>query len=137
MVPADHQLTSMSLQITDNTGVSDAVLRAVDLTVRGVWQRVSVTFIAAGEAGRQISMKFIGAAAEPLTTPIMTQCWQIEEGSTATSYIPSEGQVGIREADDLVVLDTSPHTNIDSYGLREAITRVIPAGSIAWMTVIG
>ena len=54
----------------------------------------------------------------------------------ATSYIPSSHQVGIREADNQTTLQTGSVSQIDQYNLNQAIRRVIPAGSTAWMILI-
>ena len=67
-----------------------------------------------------------------MDTPLLTQCWQIEPGSVATSYIPSSWQVGVREADDLVTVAGGAGGTVDQVALNQAICRAIPAGSIAW-----
>jgi hypothetical protein len=72
-----------------------------------------------------------------MNTPLFTQCWQIEPGENATSYIPSDWQIGIREEDSVTVIDTGAPVTVDEAGLNDAIRGVIPAGSIAWTTVPG
>lgn len=137
MLPDDHELHALSLELSDVTGVADPVSIAPDLTATGVWQRVSVTLLATGQAGRQLRLRLAGVATGPgATTTLLTQCWQIEQGLTATSFIPSDGQIGMRDRDELVVLDSLPDSIVDSYSLQQVVDRVAPAGSIAWMTVL-
>ena len=109
---------------------------SIDLTVVNDWQRVFVNSFVPDTFTRSITMQLVGRSSLASTNPILTQCWQIEPGSVATSYIPSGHQVGIREADDQTTLQTGSVLQIDQYNLNQAIRRVIPAGSRAWMTPI-
>ena len=132
-IPVEIQLQSLDLVLVDETGTYRV---QIDLTMTGSWQRVSVSSLVPNEFTRLMSMQMVGVSSSAMTPPILTQCWQIEPGLTATSYIPSSGQIGIREADGQVVLPVGTGMVIDQDGLNEAIRRVIPAGSTAWTTLI-
>lgn len=137
MLPDDHQLQVLSLELSDIGNTADVVSVAADLMATGSWQRMSVTLPATGQTGRQLVLQLVGVAVgTAATTTLLTQCWQIEQGSMATSFIPSEGQVGIRDEDELVVIDELPDITVDSYSLQQVGDRVIPSGSIAWMTIL-
>lgn len=139
MLPGDPNLITFSLRISDPALAGSAVIQPAILTMAGQWQRVSATLPAAlpgaGSAGRQVSIVLIGAAIGPVGTAILTQCWQIEPGSTASSFIPSAQQIGIREADDLVAVTPVSSPSIETSSLYEAIGRAAPAGSVAWTAI--
>lgn len=138
MLPSDHGMTTLGLQITDPADPGSAVTQMVNLAVIGQWQRVTATLAEPGRAGGQIAIMLAGTASGPANQAMLTQCWQIEPGTVASSYIPSSFQVGIREADDPVAAgDTEGSLPVDTLGLYEAIGRAAPAGSIAWTTIIG
>ncbi len=132
-IPSTPALQSLQLVVSDLTGTYRT---QIDLAVTGCWQRVSVGSFVPDFFTRCVSMQIVGRSLAMTTSPVLTQCWQIEAGSQATSYIPSSQQIGVREADGPV---TSPAANasiIDRTSLDEAIRRVIPAGSTAWTTLI-
>lgn len=132
-VPSASQLQALALVVLDQTGTSQA---PVDLSILDRWQRVSISSYAPDSFVRPLSMQIVGHSVTASTAGILTQCWQIEIGMKPTSYIPTAGQIGIREADDHVVPPTVSPVIVDAYGVNEAIRRVIPAGSTAWMAPI-
>ena len=126
-------LQSLELALVDLAGTS---LASVDLTITDGWQRVFIGSAVPDAFTRPITVQLVGQSSTAGTILILTQCWQVEPGSVATSYIPSSHQVGIREADDQTTLQPGSVLQIDQYNLNQAIRRVIPAGSTAWMTPI-
>ena len=132
-VPAGVRLQSLDLALVDETGTNRAV---IDLTIIGSWQHVSVSSLVPIDFTRSMSMQLVGMSSAAMAAPILTQCWQLEPGLTVTSFIPSNGEIGIREADGQVVLPVETGMLIDQDGLNEAIRRVIPAGSTAWTTLV-
>ena len=132
MLPGDHRFTSCGLSFGDQYGAT--VHAAADISITGAWQRLSASLTSSTATNRIVTVMFEGQSIALMDTPLLTQCWQIELGSIATSYIPSSQQVGVREADDLVTVSTGAGANVDRVALNEAICRVIPAGSIAWTT---
>ncbi len=132
-VPAGTRLQSLDLALVDETGTYRV---AIDLTMIGSWQHVSVSSLVPSDFTRSMSMQLVGISSAAMAAPILTQCWQIEPGLTASSYIPSNRQIGIREADSQVALPVETGMLIDQDGLNEAIRRVIPAGSTAWTALI-
>ena len=132
MLPVDHQFTSCGLSFRDQYGATGYA--AANISGTGVWQRVSATLGAGTAADRVVTITLEGQSTALMNTPLLTQCWQIEPGSVATSYIPSSWQVGVREADDLVTVATEAGGTVDQVALNQAICRAIPAGSIAWTT---
>ena len=132
-IPAASGLQSLELALVDESGTESAL---VDLTIVDGWQRVFIGSVVPDAFTRSITMHLVGQSSTAGNNPILTQCWQVEPGSVATSYIPSSHQVGIREADDQTTLQTGSVSQIDQYNLNQAICRVIPAGSVAWTTPI-
>ena len=132
-IPVASGLQSLELALVDEVGTR---LAPVDLTVVDGWQRVSIGSIVPDTFTRSITMQLVGQSSTASASSVLTQCWQIEPGSVATSYIPSSRQVGIREADDQTTSQPGSISQIDQYDLNQAIRRVIPAGSTAWMTPI-
>ncbi len=133
MLPSDHKFTSCGLSFSDQYGaVAEA---SADVSVTGTWQKLSATLGSGAATGRMVTVTVEGQSESLMDTPMLTQCWQIEPGSVATSYIPSSQQTGLREADDPVTLWTGTGITVDQVALNEAIGRVIPAGSIAWTTI--
>ncbi len=133
LIPSGHTLMSLAISVTDGLVSSVA---AVDLSVVDCWQRVSANLDIGSGKGRTMTAHIAGAAASTMSGAVITQCWQIEPGTIASSYIPSSGQIGMRDAD---VVSTLP----DIYGgaaftrqdVQDTIGRVVPAGSIAWLNV--
>ncbi len=134
MLPADHKFTSCGLSFSDQYGTTG--FAAADILATGTWQRVSASLVASGALDRIVTIKFDGQSTALMNTPLLTQCWQIEPGPVATSYIPSSSQVGVREADDVVTVAAAAAVDgaVDQVALNQAICRAIPAGSIAWTT---
>jgi hypothetical protein len=132
-IPSGHTLISLAVSVTD--GLSTTVA-PVDLSVVDRWQRVSASLDIGSGKGRTMTAHIAGAAASTMSGAVITQSWQIEPGTAASSYIPSSGQIGMRDAD---VVSTLP----DIYGgaaftrqdVQDTIGRVVPAGSIAWLNV--
>ncbi len=133
MLPSDHRFTSCGLSVSDQHGT--AAYAAADLSITGTWQRLSASLASGAAADRMVTVAFAGQSGSLMDTPVLTQCWQIEPGATATSYIPSSQQVGLREADDLVTVWTGTSIAVDQVALNQAICRAVPAGSIAWTTI--
>lgn len=137
LLPTTHSFQSLDLEVRDVTAPSSVARDSADLTLGGQWQRLMATTLAVAGTGREISMTLVGVSTELMNLPVLTQCWQLEPGNLATSYIPSNQQIGIREADNLIPASSGGPMPVDPRGLNEAISRVIPAGSIAWTTVAG
>lgn len=136
-LPTSHSFQSLGLEICNVTAPASVVTGSADLTLGGKWQRLTATTPAVTDSSRNISMTLVGVSTALMNEPVVTQCWQLETGSIATSYIPSSQQVGIREADNLIAVSSATAMTVDQRSLNEAIGRVIPAGSIAWTTIPG
>ena len=132
MLPIDHKFTSCGLSFSDQYGATGHA--AANIATVGTWQRLSATLGSCIVADRIVTITFEGQSMALMNTPVLTQCWQIEPGSIATSYIPSSWQVGVREADDVVTVPAGAGGTVDRLALNQAICRAIPAGSIAWTT---
>ena len=131
-LPANHSFQLLQLSIGDADNREKSVNSSVDLTITSQWQRVSVTLPVFASTSGEALMALVGTSNALMNLPILTQCWQLEPGTVMTSYIPSNCQVGIREADDLLMISSETTPSVDVGGLNEVINRVIPAGSIAW-----
>lgn len=137
MLRSGDGISTLGLRITDLADPGSAVTQMCDPARVGQWQRIAATLLLPGQAGRRIAIMLIGTASAAMGAAMLTQCWQIEPGPTATSYIPSSFQVGIREADDPVSAEDAHGSSVDTLGLYEAIGRAAPAGSIAWTAILG
>lgn len=133
MIPSGHTLLSLALSVTDAVVSSVA---PVALSVVDRWQRVSASLPAGSGVGRTMTAHIVGAAASAMSGAVITQCWQVEPGTAATSYIPSSGQIGMRDTD---LVQTPPDLDdgvvFTQQDVQDTIGRVVPAGSIAWLTV--
>lgn len=137
MLPPGHSITTLGLRIADLSDPGSAVTQMCDPALVGQWQRIAVTLSISGQPGRRIAIALAGTTSGAMQPAMLTQCWQIEPGAVATSYIPSSFQVGIREADDPVAAGDAQGSPVDTLGLYEAIGRAAPAGSIAWTAILG
>lgn len=137
LLPTGHSFQSLDLEICDVTAPDNVARGSADLALEGRWQRLTATILAVAGPSREISMTLVGVSTELMNLPVLTQCWQLEPGNLATSYIPSNQQIGIREADNLIPASSGVPIPVDPRNLNEAISRVIPAGSIAWTTIAG
>lgn len=136
MLPSGHTLTTLGLRITDLADPGGAVMQMCNPALVGQWQRITVTLSILGQPGRRIAIALVGTASGAMEAAMLTQCWQIEPGAIATSYIPSSFQLGAREADGLVSAGDAAGSPVDAPGLYEAIGRAVPAGSIAWTAIL-
>lgn len=134
MLPTGHTITTLGFRMTDPDYVATQMC---DLALVGQWQRITITLPTSAQAGRRVTTVLFGTASAAMIPAMLTQCWQIEPGAVATSYIRSSFQVGIREADDPAVPEDTENPAVDAPGLYEAIGRVAPAGSIAWTAILG
>jgi len=130
-VPTSHGLESCNLTVAAGNLVQSAT---VDLTRVEQWQRVSVSL--AGLPSASLVMGFGGIAAGAATASVLTQCWQIEPGQSASSYIPSNGTLGFREADDVVSGTATAGSLPATSALLEAVRRAAPAGTVPWVAQI-
>ncbi|MGI4748129.1 MAG: phage head spike fiber domain-containing protein [Janthinobacterium lividum] len=137
MLPPGHTITTLGLRITDLADPAYVATQMCDPTIVGRWQRITATLSTSGQAGRRVTIVLVGTASGAMKTVMLTQCWQIEPGAVATSYIPSSFQVGIREADGPVSAENAESSAVDARGLYEAVGRAAPAGSIAWTAILG
>lgn len=135
-IPSDHRLQWLNLEILDAAG-GEVVKSSADLTIVDLWQRVSATLPVSGSVARYLSLRVSINANGLMDSPILTQCWQMEEGVSTTSYIPSGFQIGLREADLVVFADAAVNEPLDLAALYKVIAQVSPAGSIAWTTTTG
>ena len=133
MLPPDHTFASCGLSFRDQYGA--AAYSAANVSLTGTWQRLSASLPDSGATSRIVTMMFQGQSGSLMDTPSLTQCWQVEPGPVATSYIPSCRQAGIREADDPVTMWSGPSITVNQTALNEAICRATPAGSVAWTTI--
>jgi hypothetical protein len=129
-IPRGHQIGTLRLVVSDGTA---SWYSTVDLTVTEVWQNVLATV---AQPSGPISIGIVGTSNGVTESAVFTQCWQVEAGSSATSYIPSSMQIGFRDADVVsATVNTANAVPMLSVAvLNNAINRVIPAGSIAWLS---
>jgi len=131
---AGNSLVSVQLALTDlTTGTRTAV--SADMNTIGTWQRIAVTAVIVAAPGRtaRMSLEINGGEA----SSVVTQCWQVEPGSTATSYIPTTGLLGIRNEDvGMTVTPSSEAVVLDRQQLFSAVSGTIPAATVAWVAYL-
>lgn len=133
-IPSQNTLTNLELSFGDEALPAVA---AADLTIVDQWQRLVVPIDSISGQARDSVVRLSGTSTGLMVRPVITQCWQVEPGSLATSYIPSSGQIGVRDMDRM---DASLSTGgnpvvLNGDDIDEAIARTIPAGSVAWLAL--
>ena len=135
LVPDRSSLTELELVLTDLT-VGSSVYAAADIMQTGQWQRLTLSIQPQAAAGKNIRMGLLLSCFGVGDMVVCTQCWQLEPGTTATSYIPTAGTLGLRAQDDVVSVDTIG--SLSDFGVSDALDAVassIPAATIAWTAV--
>ena len=126
-------LTVVELCMTDLNAAGSSVYVAADMSQLGQWQRLSTCLQTRAAAGRNLRLTLLLSGPGDSNATASTQCWQAEPGQTTTSYIPTSGTLGIRAEDDVLVLNAAAvPTVFVSSDVQQAITRTIPAATIAW-----
>ncbi len=136
LIPADSGLTEAHMSLVDLAGNASVAVPA-DMTLTGVWQRLAASITAGAAPGNTVRMR-IGATASP-TQPgaFLTQCWQIEPGSVATSYIPTSGALGMRDADLVATGSVVPVAYASTPAqVLATIVATQPIATIGWTAII-
>ncbi|MBE7179596.1 MAG: hypothetical protein INR71_00010 [Terriglobus roseus] len=119
-------LSSLTVRLRQaNTGR----MAATSAAITSGWQRVCVSL---ADANGRLFLELDGVAISN-TVVVESQCWQIEGGPDATSYIPANGCVGIREADQLVELDGDGSKWSNQSARDDVLLRSIPVGVRVWV----
>ena len=136
MIGSGSNFTGVELALTDLNLTSGAVYATADMTQVGRWQRLIVSQSMRAAPEKNLRMSLLLSGSDDTFSTVLSQCWQIEPGSVATSYIPTFGTLGIRAQDNLLSLDpvTVPvgFTNSD---ILDLVAATIPAATIAWTAV--
>ena len=125
LVPQDPGCVSVALACQDSGSTLSV---AADMTRRGTWQRLQ-TALAAQASPRQVSMQLELQGQDASTAPVLTQCWQFEPGTTATSYVPSSGAMGFRAADRLSTVTSPRTTTLSVNAIAATIASALPAAT--------
>nr|WP_321986642.1 hypothetical protein [uncultured Lichenicoccus sp.] len=136
LIPAGSDVTEAQMSLVDLAG-NGSVTVSADMRSTGVWQRLEASLTATSAAGRTLQMT-VGATASPMHSgTLMTQCWQIEPGSVATSYIPTSGSLGVRDADLVVTGSIQPVAYAPtSAALLATVAATQPIATIGWTAII-
>ena len=129
-------LTDVELVVTDLNHPDGGVQAAADMTRSGQWQRLSASLQTQAAAGRNFRIGLLLSCPDHTEATLMTQCWQVEPGLVATSYIPTSGTLGLRAQDDVVSADptvTAPDFMVSD--VLDVVASTIPAATIAWTAV--
>jgi len=106
------------------------------MTLIGKWQRLVVSRPMQAAPERNLRMSLLLSGSGDVASTILSQCWQIETGSVATSYIPTSGTLGIRAQDNLVNLDpVAIPAGFTASDILDVVASTIPAATIAWISV--
>ena len=135
-VPEGSGLSAVELAMTDLNNQASPVYAEADMTLVGKWQRLSGSVQLSEASGKNLRLGLLLSSVSGIDPLVSTQCWQVEPGTVATSYIPTSGTLGIRAEDGAITIvagqAASPFAVSD---VQEAVVSVIPAATIAWMTV--
>ena len=125
LLPQDPGCVSARLACDDSgqTLSSDA-----DMTRRGQWQRVSVA-LPARTAPRAVHLRLMLGGQGATIAPVLTQCWQFEPGSTATSFIPTQSGPALRAADHIVTVAQPASTALGIGAICATAASTIPAAT--------
>ncbi len=129
-------VTDLKLVMTDLSDPGNAIHAAADVTKPGQWQRLSASLQTQAAAGRNFRIGLLVSCASGPQSSLITQCWQVEPGLVATSYIPTSGTLGIRAQDDIV--SVAPAVPAPAYApsdVLDVVASTIPAATIAWTAV--
>ena len=135
LIPGGSSLTAIEIVLTD-LSVGSSIYFAADMTRTGQWQRVVVSLQPQAASGKNLRMGLLLSSAEAGDMMIETQCWQLEPGGVATSYIPTAGTLGIRAQDDVVSAEpTGSLVDFTVTDVLDAVASSIPVATIAWTSV--
>lgn len=135
-IPPGSGLSAVELAVTDLNRAGSTVYAAADLTQVGRWQRLSSSLQMQAAAGRNLRVGLLLTCPGGTVATVTTQCWQVEPGATATSYIPTSGTLGIRAPDDVINMQVSGSSvAFTEADVLDAVASTIPAATIAWTAV--
>ena len=135
LLPGGSSMIEVELVLTD-LSVGEAARVSADMTRPGQWQRLIVSTQPQSASGRNLRMGLIISSSGGDASSLSTQCWQLEPGNTATSYIPTAGTFGIRAQDDVVSSEPAgPLVDFSVSDVLDAVALSIPAATIAWTAV--
>ncbi len=135
LVPAGSTETTVEIVLTD-LNADNSVYAAADLSRTGTWQRLVVSMQPRDASGKNLRMGMLVSRSGRDEADILTQCWQLELGGAATSYIPTAGTLGIRAPDDVVKAEpVGPLIDFSISEVSDAVASSIPVATIAWTAV--
>ena len=135
LIPNGSSITTVELVLTDLI-VGNSVYAAADMGWVGQWQRLSLSIQPQAASGKNVRMGLLLSCSSVGNMVVYTQCWQLEPGATATSYIPTAGTLGLRAQDDVVSTDAvGPLVDFSVSDVLDAVASSIPAATIAWTTI--
>lgn len=136
LISPESNFASVELALIDLGMTGSTVYAAADMTLIGKWQRLVVSRPMQAAPERNLRMSLLFSGSGDVASTILSQCWQIETGSVATSYIPTSGTLGIRAQDNLVNLDpVAIPAGFTASDILDVVASTIPAATIAWISV--
>ncbi len=134
-ISSGSSLTAVELVLTD-LNVGRAALAAADMTLIGQWQRLTLSVQPQAAPGKNLRVGLLVSCADVGDAILYTQCWQLEPGAAATSYIPTAGTLGLRAQDDVVTTEQSGSpVDFTVSDTLDAVASSIPAATIAWTSI--
>ena len=128
--------TKVELVLTDLSHLESSIYTSADMTLLGRWQRLSLSLTTQGVAGKNLRIGLLLSGSSSVDEAVLTQCWQVELGETPSSYIPTDGTLGIREQDDFLSVDpTLVPATFNIPDILDAVASTIPVATIAWTAV--
>ncbi len=136
LIPAGSGLTEAHMSLVDLAGSASVAVPA-NMEVPGLWQRLEASITAGPAAGNTLRIAVGATAATRQAGTLLTQCWQIEPGSVATSYIPTSGALGIRDADLVATGYLVPMAYASTPAeIFATVAATQPIATIGWTAII-
>ena len=136
LIAGGSGLAEAHMSLTDLAGGNSIRVQA-DMTLAGVWQRLEASITVQAAAGDTLVMAVGATAFLSQSGSLLTQCWQIEPGMLATSYIPTAGALGIRDAD---LVATGSDAAVASMPTPAQVFATVdatqPIATIAWTAIV-
>ena len=106
-------LESGTLVLNPNPGMT------ANLSLRDTWQRLTATSLVTGGTGTAAAVLRI----EPVGAFVYSDCWQVERGEYASSWIPTTNVGSATRQEDInVITPVSPYINTASFGVAVEAT---------------
>jgi hypothetical protein len=134
LVPDGLATNYVSLTLACDNGRAKTV--TPELSSSNRWQRLVVSLDPEDLLPHAVTLTLSVENASSASAALLTQCWQIEPGSTATSYIPTRGHLGLRQADIGVKAESSNPLATSIATISAVCSSFTTAGATGWIRLV-